>query len=71
MKLQSVIVLLLIAVFLAMAFFLCRYFQKLFRPRESLSQLLLYILSCLLLIFGLTYLMVLLITQLFPKELIK
>lgn len=71
MKFQPVIVILLIALFLVGSFFISNYFQQRIRPRESFSRLLLFMISCLLLVFILSFFMVFIITRLFPGELIK
>lgn len=71
MKIQSVVVIFIIVVFLFGGFFLSKYFQKIIRPRKSFKRLLVYLLCCLVLIFALSFIMVLIITRLFPNELIK
>jgi uncharacterized membrane protein YidH (DUF202 family) len=62
---------LIIAVFLLLAFVANHYLQKAIRPRESFSRLAIYFISVLLLIFSLSFLMILLIARLFPGEMIK
>lgn len=71
MKFQSVIVISLIAVFVTGSYFISKYLQQRIRPRESLNRLLLFMISCLLLVFILSFCMIFIITRLFPEELIK
>jgi hypothetical protein len=71
MSIRSVVVLSIILLFLFTGFFLSKYFQKIIQPRQSSKRLLIYLLSCLLLIFALSFVMVFIIARLFPDELIK
>jgi hypothetical protein len=64
-------VLLIIVAFLAAAFFLNIYFQKLINPRKSPGRLLLYFLATIVMILGLTSLMIFIIGRLFPQEIMK
>ncbi|HEX6191070.1 MAG TPA: hypothetical protein VFZ42_01845 [Chitinophagaceae bacterium] len=68
---KTVVVLLMIAFFLALAYASSRLLLLKLRPRESFRQLMLYIAACLLLIFLLSFLMVFVITRLFPTELMR
>ncbi len=70
-QLQSVIVILFIAIFLFGAYFASRYLQRVIRPGESFGRLLIFMLSCLLLVFVLSFLLVFIVTSLFPNELRK
>ena len=68
---MRVSVLLIIIGFLAAAFFLNIYFQKLINPRKSPGRLLLYFLATIVMILGLTTLMIFIIGRLFPQEIMK
>lgn len=68
---KSAIVLLLIVIFMVAAYFISRWLQKIIKPRQAFRRLLLYFLSVLILVFVLSFLMVLVITKLYPDELIK
>jgi hypothetical protein len=71
MKLKSFIIIGLIVLFLVAGFIGSRYFQKMIRPRESGTKFLIYLLSCFVLIFALSFIMIFIIIRLFPGELIK
>ena len=68
---KSAIVLTLIVVFMFMGWVVNKWLQKIIRPRESFGKLLLFFLSILIMIFILCFLMVFVITKLYPDELIK
>jgi len=68
---KSFIVLSLIVAFMAIAYFLNKWLQKIIKPRQSLGRLIFYFLLVLILIFILTFLMVFVIGKLYPDELIK
>jgi biotin transporter BioY len=71
MILKKILIIAIIIAFLFAAFLCSKYLQKTIRPRESFGRLLLFMISCLSLIFLLSFIMVLIITSLFPGELIK
>jgi len=64
------IVLSLIVGFMIAAYFMNKWLQKIIKPRQSLGQLALYMFAVLLMVFLLSFLMVLMITWLYPDELI-
>jgi len=66
MKLRAIIILMLIIVALIPAYSINKILQKVLRPRESLTRLLCYLLSALLLVFAYTMVLVLLIRYFFP-----
>ena len=68
---QKIIVFLIIIVFLALAYFLNIYFQKLINPRRSFGHLMFYFLTTVIMILVLTFLMVLIIGTLYPQEIMK
>jgi len=68
---KSVIVLSLIGAFMIIAYFLNKWLQKIIQPRQSFSRLFFYFFSVLISVFLLSFLMVLVITKLYPGELIK
>ena len=68
---KSFIVISLIVVFMAIAFLLNRWIQHIIKPRQSGGRLLFYFLSVLVSVFLLSFLMVSVITKLYPGELIK
>ena len=68
---KSVIVLSLIVAFMAIAYLLNKWFQDIIKPRQSAGRLLVYFLSVLVSVFLLSFLMVMVITKLYPNELIK
>ena len=59
----------ILVLFMAFAWWLNRYLQLLMQPRKSFGRLLLYFLSCLVLIFSGVYAPVRLILWLFPPAL--
>ncbi|HJS55788.1 MAG TPA: hypothetical protein VJ765_14640 [Chitinophagaceae bacterium] len=68
---KSIIVLSLIAAFMVMAYFLNKWLQTIIQPRQSFGRLFFYFFSILISVFLLSFLMVLVITRLYPDELIK
>ena len=68
---KSAIVLLLIAVFMVISYFLNKWLQKIIKPRQSFGRLLFYFLSVMILVFILSFIMVFVIGKLYPAELIK
>jgi hypothetical protein len=68
---KSFIVLSLIIVFMAIAYFINLWLQKIIKPRQSLGRLMLYFLVVLILVFILSFIMVFGIGILYPNELIK
>jgi len=68
---KSAIVLLLIAAFMIFAYFLNKWLQKIIHPGGSFRRLMLYFLAVLVSVFILSFLMVFVITKLYPGELIK
>jgi len=71
LPMKSFTVLSLIVVFLVIAFFLNKWFQKLIKPRQSFGRLLFYFLAVLISVFVLSFFMVFVIGKLYPTELIK
>jgi len=67
MKLQRLLILVIILLSLLPAFYVNQWLQKLIQPRRSFGQLLLYILACFALVFVYTFLLVWIITQVFPQ----
>ena len=66
MNLIGIIILAIIIVSLIPVYLLNKYLQKAIRPRESMSQLFLYLLSGFAMVFAYTFLVVLLIKTIFP-----
>jgi hypothetical protein len=66
MKWKAIIIILIILVSLFPVYLINKYLQRIIKPRNSLGQLFLYLLSGLVLIFGYTFLLVLIIKKLFP-----
>jgi hypothetical protein len=67
MKLHRLLILGVILLSLIPAYYVNQWLQKLIQPRRSLGQLLLYIVSCFAFVFGYTFLLVWIITQVFPQ----
>lgn len=68
---KSAVVLLLIVAFMALAFLLNKWLQKIIQPAGSFRRLILYFLAVLVSVFIVSFLMVFVITKLYPGELIK
>jgi len=69
--LKTVIILLIIFIALIAAFFSSRLLRKKINPRGGFGRLLLYMVSVLAMIFLVTFLMVFIITRLYPSELMR
>jgi len=68
---KSFIVISLVVGFMILAYFINQLLQKIIHPRQSFGRLMLYFLSVLISVFILSFLMVFVITKLYPGELIK
>jgi len=68
---KSFIVISLIVGFMILAYFINKWLQKIIHPRQSFGRLMFYFLSVLISVFILSFLMVFVITKLYPGELIK
>jgi len=68
---RQIIVITIIIIFLLLAYFLNGYIQKLLNPRKSFGRLMSYFLTTIVMIVGLSYLMIFIIAQLFPREIMK
>ena len=68
---KPTIVLLLIIIFMFLAYLLNKWLQKIIEPRKSLGRLFFYFLIVLVVIFFITIAMVLIIGRLYPSELMK
>jgi len=66
MRYRSLVILFILLISLAPAFYINRVLQKKINPRRSFGRLLTYILSALFFVFLYTFLMVALILYLFP-----
>jgi len=66
---KTTIVVSLIVVFMIASYFLNQWLQAVIKPRQSLSKLALYMFTVLVMVFVLSFLMVLIITWLYPDEL--
>jgi hypothetical protein len=66
---KTTIVVSLIVVFMIASYFLNQWLQTVIKPRQSLSKLALYMFTVLVMVFVLSFLMVLIITWLYPDEL--
>jgi hypothetical protein len=66
MRYRSLVILFILLISLAPAFYVNRVLQKKINPRRSLGRLLAYMLSALFFVFIYTFLMVMLILHLFP-----
>jgi len=66
MRWKAIVILFIILVSLIPAYSINKYLQKIVRPRESLSKLLFYLFSTMLLVFIYTFLLVFIIKWLFP-----
>jgi hypothetical protein len=69
--LKTVIILLIIVAALVAAFFSSRFLRKKINPGVSFGRLLFYMVSVLAMIFLVTFLMVFIITRLYPSELMR
>jgi hypothetical protein len=67
MKLQRLLVVLLILLSLIPIAYMNQWLQRVIQPRRSFIQLMLYILASLILVFVYSFLLVWIITYLFPK----
>jgi hypothetical protein len=67
MKLQRLLVVLLILLSLIPIAYMNQWLQRVIQPRRSFIQLMLYVLASLILVFVYTFLLVWIITYLFPK----
>jgi len=67
MKLQRLLILVIILVSLIPAHYVNQWLQKQIQPRRSIGQLFLYIISCFAFVFIYTFLLVWIITQVFPQ----
>ncbi|HEX3166497.1 MAG TPA: hypothetical protein VHQ93_09530 [Chitinophagaceae bacterium] len=68
---RSATVLLLIIGFMILGYVLNSWLQKIIKPKQSLGRLVFYFLAVLIAVFVLSFLMVFVIGQLYPAELIK
>ena len=68
---KTVIILLIISIALVAAFFNSRLLRKKINPGAGFGRLLLYMVSVLAMIFLVTFLMVFIITRLYPSELMR
>jgi hypothetical protein len=68
MRARSLLILLIIVISLVPAWLFNRYMQQVIQPRKSFAQLLLYLLVILLFVAGYTFLLVWVITKIFPKR---
>ncbi len=67
MKLKAFIILSIILLSLIPVYLFHKYLQNILRPRESMQRLLLYLIAGFGLVFGYTFLIVLLIKTIFPE----
>jgi hypothetical protein len=67
MKLQRLLIVLLILLSLIPIAYMNQWLQRVIQPRRSFIQLMLYVLASLVLVFVYTFLLVWIITYLFPK----
>jgi hypothetical protein len=67
MKLQRLLVVLLILLSLIPIAYMNQWLQRVIQPRRSFIQLMLYVLASLILVFVYSFLLVWIITYLFPK----
>jgi len=67
MKLQRLLIVLLILLSLIPIAYMNQWLQRIIQPRRSFIQLMLYVLASLILVFVYTFLLVWIITYLFPK----
>jgi uncharacterized membrane protein len=65
-RIKAIAILGIIILSLLPVYLLYKYLQKVMRPRESMQRFLLWMLTMLLVIFGYTFLLVLIIKLLFP-----
>jgi hypothetical protein len=70
-EMKSLIVISLIVAFMFIGYLLNNLFQQIIKPRQSFGRLLFYFLAVLASVFLLSFLMVLVISKLYPGELIK
>lgn len=66
MRLKALFILFLVLISLVPVYFVNKYLQKITRPKESFGRLFLYFFTGLILAFGYTFLLVLMIKWLFP-----
>jgi hypothetical protein len=67
MRVKRLLILAIILLALIPAYYLNRWLQQLIQPRRSFGQLILYILACFAFVFVYTFLLVWIITQVFPQ----
>jgi cytochrome c-type biogenesis protein CcmH/NrfF len=65
-RIKAIAILGIIILSLLPVYLLYKYLQKVMKPRESMQRFLLWMLTMLLVIFGYTFLLVLIIKLLFP-----
>lgn len=68
---KSIIVLSLVVAFMFIGYFLNSWLQYIIQPRQSFGRLFFYFLAVLFSVFVLSFLMVFLISKLYPGELMK
>lgn len=68
---QKALVITIIVFTLVLVYFGHTFLQQKIQPKQSAQRLLLYIVSCLVLVLALTFAMTLLVGVLFPKEIRK
>ncbi|WP_148661147.1 hypothetical protein [Flavisolibacter tropicus] len=64
---KRLLILVIILLALIPAFYVNRWLQQIIQPRRSFVQLMLYILTCFAFVFVYTFLLVWIITQVFPQ----
>jgi hypothetical protein len=67
MRWQRLLILAIILLSLIPAYYVNQWLQRTIQPRRSFIHLLLYILTCFAFVFGYTFLLVWIITQVFPQ----
>ena len=69
MKIRSLLILLIILLSMLPAYYFNRYLQRVLQPRRSFGRFVLYLLSGLAMAFGYTFIVVWIISRLFPLPL--
>jgi hypothetical protein len=69
MKIRALVIILILLLSLALAYYINRYLQQLIRPGQSFARLMVYLLSGFAFVFAYTFLVIWIISILFPLPL--
>jgi uncharacterized membrane protein len=71
LQMKSIFVLGLVVVFMFLGFFMYRWLQNVIQPKRSFSRLIFYFVAVLVSVFILSFIMVFVISKIYPDELMK